>query len=308
MAERSYAVSNFSEYDHSVLRSIMSLVGARTQNEWVEADSSSAHVVFINVDDAAGRQAWDDVEGRPRVWCTREDEEGGADYVLGLPVRFKTLLPLVERLEADVPDPSAAARPATKSSAPQATGSSPKGGHFRATDGMLGYLERIQQGGMHAVLHTRDYAPLFPPTDLAVDGAAGRFVWPDSDNDLAELCAMPADGIAARKLPEDEYRTYAEATGERPLEVLLWMAAVHGSAGLPMEGLDDDTPVSLSGKPSDLGIPLDNNERKLERQLRGSPQTVDDLATQTGAPDTQIIAFINGCLALGVAQLEAKSA
>lgn len=119
MAERHYAVLAFQENDRLLLRSIMALLNVRTQHTWSEtAAAASAHVVFIDMDSTEGQSAWQRLQDKPRVWCSRETA-GDAEYSLELPVKLGTLSPLVVLLEQQVPEDASSQRAGSSAEKPE---------------------------------------------------------------------------------------------------------------------------------------------------------------------------------------------
>ncbi|MDN3516334.1 hypothetical protein QWY84_01810 [Aquisalimonas lutea] len=100
MATRTYAVLHLSDHDHSILRSILSLLHA-DDGQWEEAEPSGAQVVFVGMDDEQGRAAWDAITDAVPVWCSTTPPEE-PQHSLALPVKLKHLRPLVQRLEQDL--------------------------------------------------------------------------------------------------------------------------------------------------------------------------------------------------------------
>lgn len=100
MATRTYAVLHLSDHDHSILRSILSLLHA-DDGQWEEAEPSGAQVIFVGMDDEQGRAAWETITDAVPVWCGTEPPDE-PQYSLALPVKLKHLRPLVQRLEQEL--------------------------------------------------------------------------------------------------------------------------------------------------------------------------------------------------------------
>lgn len=100
MATRTYAVLHLSDHDHSILRSILSLLHA-DDGQWEEAEPSAAQVIFVGMDDEQGQAAWETIADALPVWCSTTPSEE-AQYSLALPVKLKHLRPLVQRLEQEL--------------------------------------------------------------------------------------------------------------------------------------------------------------------------------------------------------------
>lgn len=306
MSTVKYVVGNFSKHDYSVLKHVISVVDVQTKANWEEASEADADVTFLGMDEPGGESIWDRTTDAVRVWCSHADNDE-AEWVLKLPARPVPLLQLLRKLEVAVASSADAAasggEPATRDAVNRGRGVS-SGAAFRPADGILGYLHEILESGIQAVLHARSDDPTFPPPELLVDGAERQFFWAGNDAELAGLCAMPADGIRGRKARDDEYRRHTGGLAARPLAQLLWLAALYGSAGAPMEGLTGGSTVRLDAGVGNAGIQLAPEERKLERLLIDGSHTVSELVRESGLPEKQVFAFINGGLALGIAQLE----
>lgn len=300
MSKCRYAIRNLGTYDYSVLKSMISVVEIRATARWVEAGDADADVVFVGMDDAGAQHAWNSVTDAVRVWCSRAGGSGFAP-TLQLPVRPDPLSRLLRRLEAELAPGTAHAEPATRSAVKRSRGS--PDGYFRPADCLLGHLQDIRAGGVQALIHARHEDPTFPPPELLVDGAAQRFVWPGRHEVLTALCSMSAEGIRGRTVSDDQYHRHTVGLAEQPLVQLLWLAAVYGSAGIPMEGLTNRSRVDLKGRLSDAGIPLAPEERRLEQSLHESPRAVGELVDECGLPERQVTAFVNGCLAVGIGRI-----
>ncbi|MEX0731455.1 MAG: hypothetical protein WED00_13345 [Aquisalimonadaceae bacterium] len=305
MSTRIYAISQFNDYDSKVLTSTITLLQARTRDQWMRGELNEAEVEFINVDTPEGAAIWDKGGSGIRVCCS--SAERNDRYYLARPIRLKNLSSLFERLEAENPPAVATARRAGPAAAgPDAPTASTAAASqavnanepFAPNQGMLGYLFKIRDDNRHAVFHVREYAPLFPPPNLHVDGAEQVFAWADDEQQLLDLCAMPGEGLAARFVkPED----YAEQTGsaqERPLDVLIWLSAVHGSSGRPWRGLDLDAAITLNQPPNGAVLPLRPVDLALAENLIQAPRSARELAKITGQPLAVVAAFLNGCIAL----------
>ncbi len=302
MTECKYAVANFTEYDYTVLKSMISVVNVRTDATWAEANESDADVIFVGMDATGGDAIWSRGADCVRVWCTRDDEGGaGNNHLLKLPVRPDPLSKLLRELEMEAALDAAGGESLTKAAVER----TPRRADdvFRPADCMLGYLQEIREGGVRALLHARHDDPTFPPPELLVDGDQQRFLWASSDNELINLCTMSVDNLRGRRASDDEYQRHATGLEERPLAHLLWLAALYGSSGAPLEGLTTASTVTLHAPAGETGVPMAADERKLERLLLDRPYTVSALAEESGLPQPQVVAFVNGCLALGIAEL-----
>lgn|GEM_PF-5167693 len=302
MGKCRFAIANFSEYDYTVLKSMISVVEVRTEADWEEVSEAKADVVFVGMDEPDGEPIWQRVTETIRVWCTRSGD-AEAEFILKLPVRPDPLSQLLRELETEAAADGASGEPATKAAVKRGRGAA-SGDAFRPQDSILGYIEKIRDGGVQGLLHARHDDPTFPPPELLVDGASERFLWGGSEAELAALCAMPAEMIRGRQANQDEYQRGAVGLEERPLTQLLWLAAIYGSAGVPLEGLTPSVSVRMDTRATNTGIPLAPEEKKLERLLMDNPHSAEQLVAESGLQEKQVIAFINGCLALGIAHLE----
>lgn len=292
MSTRIYAIRHFNGYDAKVLASTITLLQSRTRDLWTRGTVEDAEVEFINVDTPEGAESWKSNGRAIKVCCSNRKLQ--STYYVPRPIRLRSLGAVLERLEGDpmtnvvdIDAPAGAARPRGDDA-------------YQPNQGMLGYLYKVRRDGRQAVFHVREFAPLFPPPNLYVDGARQVFAWSDEETPLSELCALPPNGFTAQFLKLDDYARHVMPKQERSLDRLLWMAAVHGSGGRPWNGLTPDLPVSLEEAPDSEILPLSPGEEALGNRLLRTPHTPAELASLSGRPPADIMAFLNGCIALGL--------
>lgn len=296
-----FATKNMEDYHHAVLKSMISVTQVRTDHDWEEVEDDRAQVTFVGMD-APDTAAWEGAASTLRVWCARA-ADSEADFSLAIPIRPDPLSRLLRALEMELGGDEATGEPATRAAVGRESVSA--GEAFRRADGLLRDLDDIRAGGLHAALHIRNVDPTFPPPDLLIDGGAGEFVWPSSEDELVALCALPIDAIRGRKITAEAFDEAATGYERRPVAELPWLAAVHGSAGKPIEGVGPDKLVALEQRVGASGVLLRAEEKKLERALLDRARTPRELSDQLGVPQNQVYAFVNGCIALGAARVAA---
>ncbi len=131
------------------------------------------------------------------------------------------------------------------------------------------------------------------------------FVWPRSgmfqcEADLREMPALFRRPWSEFKLTSlRQYPALAD-TPSHPLHLLSYLAALHGSEGKLMLGIDADASFKLKERPNFDLLGCTTVQERLTTHLLDYPATLGELATATQTAIPEVIDFTNACREIGL--------
>lgn len=280
------------------LRSLLELINSRNSQGWTLMQEGQANVVLFDVDTDSGRAAWNANQGLTResirVWCSRRGPTEAVKYYLKKPYRYQALVDLLTAVTG------AKARSGKTVPISAAIKTKPEsklaGKIFNPDEHFLGLLLSATEEKQPVRFQRQNGASLYvEPTDW-------EYFYPESEKGLRSLCAsVPAQikveiiskGVLAKQIAQ-------EGMQGRSLQSLIWLAALEGSAGRPLQGWEEGGMLKLKQWPN-LGVLQHSlDEMRLATFMATQAATLVTISARTGVARQKVVDFINACYAVGL--------
>ncbi|MEE4639431.1 MAG: hypothetical protein V2J42_11905 [Wenzhouxiangella sp.] len=293
--------------DRMVMRSLLNLISGRGDApEWHLTDEPGGDVTIIDVDNAAGEQAWAGlVHGAGASIAMTRQERFDASLVLGKPLRSREFLKLLSTMaeSQSVTGPDAAAvepgdLPAsTVSDGPLGSSSAAgpaAGGNMPADEPGLTLGDHLRcQTWPGPIALTSSGWPV-----LLIDPCSGTWFYDGSIGDLDPTrFALPIPASAGVALSNSELVERISGHRQRTLSELKWYAGLAQLPGRLHPELRGDPEFMLTQVPPEA---MKNEQlHQLARITLRGPIDLERLLSESGQPEANVSAFLNACFCSG---------
>jgi hypothetical protein len=282
--------------DLMVMRSLLNLAGGRdSKQSWSITDQPGGDITLIDVDAEPGEDAWKDLTHRGNVaiaMARRKDFP--ATYLLVKPLRSRAFLKLLEAAASGEMPTDTLAGPAEDQLAESVNDSiwqtidlGEQVGHFTLAE----HLRR--QSWKKPVVITYPGWPL-----ILIDPGSGAWFYDGSISDLAPaMFSQPMPTSAGVPVSHADLVDRIDGHRQRPLSELKWFAGLAQARGQLHPDLLGDLQFMLTQVPGEAT--RNDSLHALAKLLIRGPITLEELASRSGQPPENIMAFLNASYTSG---------
>ena len=278
--------------DRIVMRSLLNLANGRSASaQWKLVASGDGDVNIVDVDSPQGLAEWEALlERRAKVVAFTRNKKFAARIVLAKPLRSRDFLKLLDQLASGL-DPEEESVPESESQVPDVP--SPAAEVLFSADALPLADHLRRQTWLSPIVLTHVGWPM-----LLIDPGSGAWFYDGSMSDLDSLeFSKPIPANAGVPVSSSELVERIRGHRQRPLSELKWFAGLAQMPGKLHPELRGDLQFMLAQIPAEA-MQHEKIHQLAQLLLRG-PLNLADLISQSGQPETNVLAFLNACFASG---------